>query len=146
MSKPWLHLYHVEDDAGDRDLLQMAIRKTGFQIHLETAVDGEEAFHFLKKCSEPNLPQIILLDLNLPRKDGRELLKDLKSHPRLKLIPVVILTTSNAPTDIETCYEQGAACFLVKPIDFAGLTHMVTRLVEFWNSVELLPLTAKDRA
>ena len=137
MKKNPLRLFHVEDDAGDRELFQMAVKKLMIPLHLTGATDGEEAFQSLSTAAENALPDVILLDLNLPKKDGRQLLAEAKRHNRLKLIPIVILTTSSAPVDIETCYANGAACYLVKPIDFQGLTALVKKLLEFWQEVEI---------
>ncbi|MEW6159350.1 MAG: response regulator [Verrucomicrobiota bacterium] len=130
-----LHLYHIEDDAGDRDLFERAVRKTGLQVKIEGALDGEQALEHLTLAPESNLPHLILLDLNLPKKDGRELLTELKRDERLKIIPVIVLTTSSSPIDLENCYSHGAACYLVKPIDFGTLSEMIRRMLEFWMSV-----------
>lgn len=144
MSRSPLHILHVEDDAADRDLVRLAIRKSPASTRIVGAADGEEAFELLRTAADSDasqLPELILLDLNLPKKDGRQLLFELKQHPRLKLIPVIVLTTSEALGDVETCYRHGAACYLIKPIDFDALVALARKLVEFWLLVKLVPHT-----
>lgn len=140
MSRGPLQILHIEDDAGDRELLELAMRRVPGEVSISVALDGEEAWEKLTNPSKPiKVPELILLDLNLPKKDGRQLLGEIKADLRLKLIPVVVLTTSNALTDIEACYRHGAACYMIKPIDFSELVELARKLFEFWRIVELPP-------
>lgn len=140
MSRGPLQIMHIEDDAADRELLELAMRRVPGAVSISVAFDGEEAWEKLTNPSKPiALPELILLDLNLPKKDGRQLLGEIKADLRLKLIPVVVLTTSNALTDIEACYRHGAACYVIKPIDFNELVGLARKLFEFWRIVELPP-------
>jgi CheY-like chemotaxis protein len=106
------------------------------------AEDGEEAMDFLHKrgkyLSAPS-PDLILLDLNLPRKDGREVLAEIKGHPSLRQIPVIILTTSESPDDIWRSYELQANCFVTKPVDMEQFTNALECLGEFWFTIVRLP-------
>lgn len=141
MKRNSLRILHIEDDGADRDLLERAIRRCAPSFNILSAIHGDEAFEILLQAlnsPRPELPDVILLDLNLPRKDGRQFLIELKEQDRLKMIPVVILTTSNAPVDIENCYRHGAACYLVKPLEFNELVELARKFIGFWLSVELV--------
>src|ERR1700710_721119 len=106
----------VEDNPADVRLTQEALREGKVKNNLSVARDGEEALAFLRREGEPR-PDLILLDLNLPRRDGREVLKEIKSDPRLMSIPVVVLTTSEAEVDIVKSYSLHANCYITKPVD-----------------------------
>lgn len=140
----------VEDNPGDVRLTKEALRESRILNNLYFAKDGVEALAFLTR-EEPYQdvprPDLILLDLNLPRKDGRELLADIKQDPELKRIPVVILTTSEAEQDILKTYELHANCYITKPVDLDKFVDIVKGLEEFWLSIVKLPsmVTAKAR-
>ena len=136
----------VDDDPGDVDLT-MEILKRGKIDHNMTVVDdGVKAIDYLvktfKKGEFPELkrPDLIILDLNLPRKDGRNVLKWIKMHNELKAIPVIIFTTSKAESDIERCYSSGANCYITKPVEFSDFTRVVQALESFWLNIASVPL------
>jgi two-component system, chemotaxis family, response regulator Rcp1 len=132
----------VEDSPGDVRLTREAFKDAKMLINLHVASDGAEAMAFLgRKGEHANAPRpdLILLDLNLPKKDGREVLAELKESPLLKSIPVVILTTSTAETDIEGSYQHHANCYITKPVDLEGFLKVVKSIDSFWLSVVQLP-------
>jgi two-component system, chemotaxis family, response regulator Rcp1 len=140
----------VEDNPGDVRLTKEALRESRILNNLYFAKDGVEALAFLTRdepYQEVPRPDLILLDLNLPRKDGRELLAEIKQDPELKRIPVVILTTSEAEQDILKTYELHANCYITKPVDLDKFVDIVKGLEEFWLSIVKLPsmVTAKAR-
>jgi two-component system, chemotaxis family, response regulator Rcp1 len=105
-------------------------------------MDGEEAILYLRKTgiySEAATPDLILLDLNLPKKDGREVLAEIKSDPNLKCIPVIILTTSSAERDIMNTYAHHANCYIMKPVDFDQFIKVIRSIEDFWLSIVKLP-------
>ncbi len=136
----------VEDNPGDARLAREAFKDGGEQspnrLHLVT--DGVEAMRFLRRedgYSDAPRPNIILLDLNLPRKDGREVLEEIKSDPELKMIPVIVMTTSRAEQDIVESYELQANAYLTKPLNFNEFTDVAESFKSFWfSSVELPPV------
>jgi CheY-like chemotaxis protein len=132
----------VEDNPGDIRLTQEALREGSLNPDLHVVKDGVEAIAFLKKeadySSKPS-PDLILLDLNLPKKDGREVLAEIKTDPKLKHIPVVVLTTSDAEQDISRMYDLHANCFITKPVDLDEFMKVVRRVEEFWFSIVKLP-------
>ena len=132
----------VEDSLADARLTKRALQKGTVLINLHVVRDGVEAMAFVHKrgqyASAPR-PDLILLDLNLPRKDGRAVLAEIKSDERLRTIPVVVLTTSVAPEDIATCYQLHANCFLVKPVDLQAFTSTILAIEEFWLTRTMLP-------
>jgi CheY-like chemotaxis protein len=135
----------VEDSPGDVRLTQEAFRDANTSIHLHLASDGVEAMAFLRQegthVHAPR-PDIILLDLNLPKMDGREVLALIKEDESLKLIPTVILTTSDAEADIVKCYQLHANCYLKKPVQLDAFELLVKSINDFWlTKVELPPLT-----
>jgi two-component system, chemotaxis family, response regulator Rcp1 len=132
----------VEDSPGDVRLTREAFKDAKVHIKLHVASDGAEAMAFLGregKHSEAPRPDLILLDLNLPKKDGREVLVELKESPALKSIPVVILTTSASEADIQGSYQSHANCFITKPVDLEGFLKVVKSIDNFWLSVVKLP-------
>ena len=132
----------VEDNPGDVRLTREAFRDAKVHLELHVANDGVEAMEFLLRqgdFSASPRPDLILLDLNLPRKDGREVLADIKGHPSLKTIPVVILTTSASDADIERSYLLHANCYISKPVDMEGFLTVVKSIDDFWLSVVKLP-------
>ena len=135
----------ADDDPDDRMLTQRALKASRLANRLEMVEDGEELMQYLRRQGEyadPAVsprPGIILLDLNMPRKDGREALKEIKSDPSLRRIPVVILTTSEAEQDILRSYDLGVNAFVTKPVTFDGLASAISRLGEFWFEIVKLP-------
>ena len=131
----------VEDNPGDVRLTIEALRESKVRNHLSVARDGVEALAFLRReggHAEAVRPDLILLDLNLPRKDGREVLAELKADPDLKTIPVVILTTSRAEQDVLRSYELQANCYISKPVDLDQFT-VVKSIEDFWLTIVTLP-------
>jgi CheY-like chemotaxis protein len=134
----------VEDSPGDVRLTQEALRDSKLINNLSVVSDGVQAMTFLRKqgaYSDAPRPDLILLDLNLPKKDGREVLKEIKSDPNLLRIPVVILTTSNNEKDILTTYNLHANCYITKPVDFNQFITVVKSIEHFWFSIVKLPPT-----
>ena len=132
----------VEDSPGDVRLTREAFKDAKVHVNLHVASDGAEAMAFLERNGEyANVPRpdLILLDLNLPRKDGREVLAEIKESPSLKIIPVVILTTSASEEDILRSYRLHANCYITKPVDLDGFLKVVKSIDNFWLSVVRLP-------
>src|ERR1700722_3627725 len=132
----------VEDSPGDVRLTREAFKDAKVHINLHVASDGTEAMSFLKREGEhANVPRpdLILLDLNLPKKDGREVLAEIKESPTLKSIPTVILTTSASEEDILRSYRLHANCYITKPVDLNGFLDVVKSIDNFWLSVVKLP-------
>jgi len=132
----------VEDNLGDARLTQEALKESKMLNNLFHAKDGVEAMEFLRKegkFKDVPTPDIILLDLNLPRKDGREVLAELKAIPKLKNIPVVVLTTSDAEQDILMSYNLHANCYITKPVDLDKFIEIVRGIENFWLSIVKLP-------
>ena len=132
----------VEDSPGDVRLTQEAFRDANSSIHLSVASDGVEAMSFLKHtgthANSPR-PDLILLDLNLPKMDGREVLAHIKENEDLKTIPTVILTTSDAESDIVKSYELQANCYLTKPVQLDAFEALVKSINDFWLTKAKLP-------
>jgi len=135
----------AEDDPDDRMLARDAFAESRIRNNLEMVEDGEELMDYLKhegKYSGENArprPSLILLDLNMPRKDGREALKEIKSSPELRNIPVVVLTTSKADEDIFRTYDLGVNSFIIKPVTFDGMVDVVRMLGKYWFEIVELP-------
>jgi two-component system, chemotaxis family, response regulator Rcp1 len=132
----------VEDNPGDVQLTKEALAETKILANLYTAENGVEALKFLHKKGEYKnspRPDIIILDLNLPLKDGREVLEEIKTDEDLKRIPVVILTSSKAEEDIVKSYNLHANCFITKPLDFDQFTQIVQSIEQFWFTIVKLP-------
>ena len=132
----------VEDSPGDVRLTREAFKDAKVHINLHVASDGAEAMDFLNhEGKHPNVPRpdLILLDLNLPKKDGREVLEEIKQSPALKSIPVVILTTSASDADILRSYRLHANCYITKPVGLDGFLEVVRSIDSFWLSVVKLP-------
>jgi two-component system, chemotaxis family, response regulator Rcp1 len=132
----------VEDNPGDVRLTQEALRDANRSIRLHVAFDGVEAMAFLRRegtHAQAPRPDLILLDLNLPRMDGREVLARIKEDDRLKTIPTVILTTSEAEADIVKSYELQANCFLSKPVQLDAFENVVKSINDFWLTKVKLP-------
>ena len=133
----------VEDSPSDADLTLEALSEGKVLNQLHWLEDGVEALAFLRrqgKYAKAPRPDLILLDLNLPKKDGREVLAQIKADPQLKIIPVVILTTSAAERDVLKTYELNANCYVTKPIDLEQFISVVKLIEAFWLAVVKLPL------
>ena len=143
---PPVEILLVEDNPGDVRLTQEALKEGKVYNNLHWAKDGVEALEFLKRegkhASAPR-PDIILLDLNLPKKDGREVLAQIKKDGELKQIPVVVLTTSEAEEDVLKSYELHANCYVTKPVDLEKFIHVVQSIDRFWLTVVTLPPSDK---
>ena len=132
----------VEDDPGDVELTTEAFKEGKIVIKLTVIEDGVKALAYLRReapYAGAVRPDLILLDLNLPRKDGREVLRDIKSDEHLKGIPVVVLSTSDAEVDILKTYGLGANCYINKPVQLDQFTKVVRAIEEFWFSLVKLP-------
>jgi two-component system response regulator len=132
----------AEDDADDRFLLQAAFEENGFSDKLHFVENGVEVLEYLnslKKPDEKQFPRFILLDLNMPKKDGREVLKELKQNPELKKIPVVIFSTTNNEQEMRRCYELGANSYITKPNSFESLLKTVAALRSYWMHTTSIP-------
>jgi CheY-like chemotaxis protein len=137
-----IHILLVEDNAGDARLVMEAFRQAGARCDFSHVVNGVDAVEFLRRTGpheRAKRPHLILLDLNLPRKDGREVLAEIKSDVTLRRIPVIVLTTSQADDDVHRAYDLNANCYLTKPADFDEFTSVVRCLNEFWLTVARLP-------
>ena len=135
----------ADDDEDDRLLTADALRESKLANEVKTVSDGEELMEYLHRrgkyappASSPR-PGLVLLDLNMPKKDGREALREMKADPALRSIPVVILTTSKAEEDVERAYNLGANSFIVKPVTFAGLVEALHVATEYWFQIVQLP-------
>jgi len=134
----------VEDNPGDIRLTREALKDAKMLNRLHVVEDGETALNFLHRRGqyvEAPCPDLVLLDLNLPGKNGREVLADIKADEALKAIPVVILTTSRAEEDIVKAYKLHANCYITKPVDFMQFIHVVKGIETFWLTIVALPPT-----
>ncbi|MFK8104542.1 MAG: response regulator [Saprospiraceae bacterium] len=132
----------IEDNPGDVRLTQEAFKESKVAITLSVTMDGVEAIKFLKKedqYSNEQTPDLILLDLNLPKRDGREVLQEIKTDDQLKRIPVVVLTTSNAEQDILKSYNLHVNCYINKPVDFDKFFDIIQKIEDFWLTTAILP-------
>ncbi len=132
----------VEDNPGDVRLTQEVLKDGKFMNHLSVVDDGVSALQYLRrqgKYRDAMRPDMVLLDLNLPGKDGREVLGEMKTDPFLRRIPVVILTTSSAEADVLKSYDLYANCYIVKPVDLEQFVKVVRSIEDFWLSVVKLP-------
>lgn len=136
-----LHVLLVDDDSVDRELFIDAINLASKRYQVSEASNGEDALEFLNHHIE-NLPDVIILDLNMPVKDGRETLKEIKGHKIFKSIPVCIMSTSSAHFDIVNAYDAGANLFLVKPLGFKELIEMLSSLLTLFS--KYVTLAKKD--
>ncbi|MBF0416982.1 MAG: response regulator [Magnetococcales bacterium] len=132
----------VEDSPADVELTREALADSKLLNRLHVVENGEDAIAFLRRqgrYASANKPDVVLLDLNLPRKDGREVLEEIKGDPELKAIPVVVLTTSRADEDILRSYQLHANCYITKPVDLNQFFAVVKSVENFWFSVVKLP-------
>ncbi len=132
----------VEDNRGDVMLITQALAETDIRPDIRHVRDGIEAMQYLRReapFEDALKPAIIILDLNLPRKDGRAVLAEIKSDPALAHTPVIVFSSSDAPQDISTCYALHANCYIIKPRDLFGMTETISGLVDFWLQKVKLP-------
>jgi len=151
IGKPITILY-ADDDAEDRMLVKDAWAENRLANELHFVEDGEELMDYLRRrgkyanLGDLPLPGMILLDLNMPRKDGREALQEIKADPRLRSIPVVVLTTSKAEEDILRAYDLGVNSFILKPVTFQSLVDLTLTLSKYWFEVVELPSETTEAA
>jgi two-component system, chemotaxis family, response regulator Rcp1 len=139
----------VEDNLGDILLLVQAFKESGVRATLKVVGDGEEALRYLNQegqYSEVRTPDFILLDLNLPRMDGRAFLREIKSEERFKSIPVIVLSSSRLESDVRESYDMSASCYIPKPFDLHGFLRAVKSLNDFWMGHVQLPSKAGNES
>jgi len=135
----------AEDDADDRYLLQTAFSEIGYPEQIDFVENGVELINYLHEIYSTDniemkaLPGFILLDLNMPKKDGREVLKEIKQHPVFKKIPVIVFTTTKNEIEIKRCYELGANSYIVKPISFDALLKVIENIRSYWFQTASIP-------
>ena len=139
-----LFILVAEDDSDDRFLLQTAFREKGYDDKIEFVENGVELLEFLSRIQEDksgqdSYPYFILLDLNMPKKDGREVLKEIKQHPVFKKIPIIVFTTTKNENEIRRCYELGANTYIVKPVSFDGLLKVLDNIRTYWSDTASIP-------
>ncbi len=133
----------VEDNPADVRLTIEVFNDSRIMNHISAVTDGEEAMHFLHKRGKyagESRPDLILLDLNLPKKDGREVLSEIKADPELKTIPVIVLTTSDADQDVCKAYDSGVNSYITKPVDLEQFIKVFRSIEDFWLTIVKLPL------
>jgi chemotaxis family two-component system response regulator Rcp1 len=142
----WAEVLLVDDSPADIRLTQEALKETNLKVNLHVVTDGVEALDFLRKKNKFNnapTPDLIFLDLNMPKKDGREVLKEIKEDPILRVIPVVIMTISQAEEDILLSYRAHANCYIKKSLDLVNFIDAVKAVESFWLTVVTLPAKNK---
>lgn len=141
-SSPSQPILLVEDSPEDFETTERAFRKSGLKNPIFRCSDGDEALEFLfrrGRFADVPRPGVILLDLNLPGTDGREVLAEIKADPGLRQIPVIVLTTSSDDRDVQACYKSGASSYIQKPVDLDGFMRAIERLNDYWFEVVILP-------
>jgi CheY-like chemotaxis protein len=150
-SAPCRTILMADDDSDDCVLAGDALRETGAACDLRFVTNGEELLDYLRREGEYEggreapRPDLILLDLKMPRKDGRETLRELKADPRWRAIPIVVLTTSTAADDVNFCYEAGVNAYVTKPASFRKLVKVLGAITRYWFNVAQLPPKADHR-
>lgn len=137
-----MNILLIEDNSGDIRLIKEVFKESNLEGNLHVVTDGEQAISYLSKEGEYKdapKPNLIFLDLNLPKKDGREVLSEIKNNDDLKYIPVVVFTSSEAEQDIKKSYGLHANCYIVKPFDFDQYNQIISTIRNFWLSVVKLP-------
>lgn len=141
MSRP-VRILLIEDNPGDADLIQETLEEGTLPVQVTVAMDGTQALPYLRAQApfeSAEHPDLILLDLNLPKMDGRQVLTEIKRDPNWRKIPVVILTSSDAEHDVAKSYDLGAACYVTKPVGLAAFQKAVRSIEHFWLHVVKLP-------
>lgn len=141
MTRP-LRVLLVEDNPGDTDLIKESLLSGKLHLQVRSVSDGVEALAFLRKTgayANAETPDILLLDLNLPKLSGPEVLAEMKRDARLRIIPVVILTSSDAEADVLSSYQMGANCYVTKPVGLEAFQKIVRSVEEFWFTIVKLP-------
>jgi len=138
-----VEILFVEDNMNDAEMGIRALKKSALGAHVLHLQDGEEAIQFLFSADIKNLPKLILLDLKMPKIDGIEVLRRIKSDPARKVIPVVVMTSSREECDIVDSYKLGVNAYIVKPVDFDKFTKVISEIGSFWISVNQTPLHNK---
>ncbi len=133
------HILLVEDNEGDILLTTEALEEGKIINRMTVIKDGKSAIDFLETSSSDQLPDLIILDVNLPRKNGHEVLQHIKGHDKLKCIPVIMLTTSSSDSDIRLSYESYANCYITKPVDAVEFIEAITKIEDFWINIVQLP-------
>ncbi len=131
-----INILLVEDNPAEAMLAKLAMHETHYEYFIYVATDGEKAMDYLRhehEAPEKGLPDLILLDLNLPMKSGKEVLKEIKSNETFKHIPLIVLSSSSNPRDIMECYRLYANCYITKPIFFDRLTEVMYLIIDFWK-------------
>ena len=142
MTQKGIDILLVEDDPGDVELTREGLQTAKMVLNLHVAENGEKALQFLTRVEpfhDAPRPDMILLDLNMPKKNGLETLREIKADPALRSIPVVVLTTSEAEADISGCYDLGANCYITKPVSFEAFIKVVNMIEDFWFTIVKLP-------
>lgn len=134
-----LKILLIEDSRADARLVVEVFREQNIAVDIDVSRDGEQAMSYLNQCTELECPDLIILDLNMPKKDGREVLAELKADPRFRATPVVILTTSQSEEDILKSYNLQASCYITKPIDLNRFIELVKSFDQFWFSAVMFP-------
>lgn len=142
MGKPFILI--AEDDADDRYLLKSAFKEKGFKEKIEFVENGIDLLNFLHAAqtsgdAETAYPGFVMLDLNMPKKDGREVLREIKQHPEFRKIPVIVFTTTKNENEIHRCYQLGANSYIVKPVSFDGLLKVVEDIRTYWFDTASIP-------
>ena len=143
MSEKACTILIVEDNPGDVRLMREALRECALSCRTHAVDDGLQALAFLRRqppFAEAPRPDIVFLDLNLPHKNGRQVLAELKADPALRSIPVLVLSTSAAPQDIAAAYDLHANCYMVKPMDFDAFVELIRQSIQFWFTLVKLPV------
>ncbi|MDO8965606.1 MAG: response regulator [Algoriphagus sp.] len=142
MNRKPIKILLVEDNEGDILLTTEALEECKVGNELKVLRNGNDALNFLVTCSQTNkneLPDLILLDINLPKKNGHEVLQSAKNHPDLKHIPIIILTTSSSELDILKAYQEHCNCYIIKPLEVSEFLNVTSKIEEFWFNVIRLP-------
>ncbi len=137
-----LEVLLVEDDPADAELTRRMLEQGNLDVNIQTVTDGVKAMAYLRRETpyfDATRPDLVLLDLNMPRKDGREVLKEVKADPGLKTIPIVVVTTSSADEDIVKTYGLGCNCYVTKPVGLDQFSKMVRTIEEFWLGIVKFP-------
>ena len=142
----------IEDSNEDFEAFQRFLRQSSLDIPIYRCLNGDQALAYLYRTDRYTDPEsaprpgLILLDLNLPGNDGREVLRRIKQDDDLKSVPIVIFTTSNNPKDIEACYRQGVNSYIIKPMDFRLLKRSIQTLLEYWFDITVLPNSSSGKS